>query len=623
MNKNRRGRLPEDQVKPWGLEKTTPMIQQYLQIKEDYPDSILFYRMGDFYEMFFDDAVVASKILEIALTSRERDKEKGIPMCGVPYHSASSYITQLIKSGYKVAICEQVEDPKKAKGLVRREVVRVVTPGLILEPDTLISHENNYLLGLCAHQSQYGLAILDISTGEFRVTEVTDERALLSEAERIQPREIILPEELRGSEKIMRVIGQLKPVMVNFRSEADFQMEQARDALLSHFQVQSLEALSCQHMRSGICAAGAVLRYAEETQGDCLSHIRDLIHYEFKAYMVLDDWTRRNLELFESLQDRSRHGTLIGILDRTLTPMGSRTLKRWLSYPLLDPVRINQRLEAVEELVSKSETREALREHLKGVQDLERLISRVSTGTAHARDLVSLKASLRMLPRIQQALSDLEGAVLAECRDKLDRLEDVVAWIDETLVDEPPLSVREGGLIREGMDPQLDEWIQISREGKDYIARMESVERQKTGISTLRIGYNRVFGYYMEVTKAHSESVPPSYVRKQTLVNAERYINEELKEYELKVTGAEERRTALEYEIFVALRERVSGQSQRIQAAADLVARLDIWTTMAQIALSNRYARPIVDDRTGLWIKDGRHPVVERTTWIWIQPPHR
>jgi DNA mismatch repair protein MutS len=269
-------------------------------------------------------------------------------------------------------------------------------------------------------------------------------------------------------------------------------------------------------------------------------------------------------------------------------------------------------LEAVEELVSKSETREALREHLKGVQDLERLISRVSTGTAHARDLVSLKASLRMLPRIQQALSDLEGAVLAECRDKLDRLEDVVAWIDETLVDEPPLSVREGGLIREGMDPQLDEWIQISREGKDYIARMESVERQKTGISTLRIGYNRVFGYYMEVTKAHSESVPPSYVRKQTLVNAERYINEELKEYELKVTGAEERRTALEYEIFVALRERVSGQSQRIQAAADLVARLDIWTTMAQIALSNRYARPIVDDRTGLWIKDGRHPVVER-----------
>jgi DNA mismatch repair protein MutS len=611
MNNIREFYHPRAQVGPKGIEKTTPMIQQYLQIKEAYPDAILFYRMGDFYEMFFGDALTASKILEIALTSREKDKEKGIPMCGVPYHSATSHISKLIKSGHKVAICEQVQDPKEAKGLVKREVVRVITPGLVLDPDTLPSDENNYLLGILAQGAHYGLAVLDVSTGEFRVTEVAGERALLSEGERIQPKEVLLPEDAQLREGIMGVVRQLKPAMVNFRSEEDFRFERAKDLLLSHFRVHSLDGFGCEGMGNGIRAAGAVLRYARDTQGDHLPHIRNLLPYHLKEYMILDDWTRRNLELFENLQDRSKHGSLIGILDHTLTPLGSRTLKKWLSYPLLSPVLIGQRLDAVEELVDRGESRDILRAHLAQVRDLERLISRISMGAAHARDLVSLKQSLRVLPSIKQALEGLSCPMLVESRERLDLLEDVVEWIQETLVNDPPLNMREGGLIREGVDSQLDEWIQISREGKNYIARMEARERERTGIPSLKIGYNKVFGYYMEVTKTHSELVPAEYTRKQTLVNAERYINEELKTYELKVTGAEERRTALEYDIFVSLRERVASQSQRVQGVADLVARLDIWTTLAEVALSNRYVRPIVDDGTGIWIKDGRHPVVE------------
>ncbi len=588
------------------------MIQQYLQVKEGYPDAILFYRMGDFYEMFFEDARIASKVLDIALTSRDKDKPDPVPMCGVPYHSASSYIAKLIQAGHKVAICEQVEDPRGAKGLVKREVVRVVTPGLILDAENLISDENNYLMGVFPNGIRFGISTLDLSTGEFRVTEVQGERALQSEGERIGPREVLIPEDARDGEELMRSVTGWRPAVVNTRPAWDFDLGRCTRLLTGHFGVSSLEGFGCEGMQEGLCAAGAVLRYALETQGGALPHVRALLPYRLHDHMVLDDWTRRNLELFESLQDRTRRGTLISVMDRTCTAMGGRRLKRWVSYPLVDRAAIEERLDAVEELVAQAQKREALREHLQRIQDLERLVSRASMATANGRDLVGLKESLKVMPSIREAMAGLRSGLLARIRDEMDLMEDVVSWIDGTLVADPPLGLREGGLIRPGVDPRLDELVEISRDGKDYIARMEARERQRTGIPTLKIGFNKVFGYYIEVTKTHSRSVPPEYVRKQTLLNAERYVNEELKEYELKVTGAEEKRTALEYQIFVQLREKVASQAPRIQRAAESIAQLDVLASMAQAAVENRYVRPQLDDGNGLWIRDGRHPVVER-----------
>jgi len=595
-----------------GGERVTPMIQQYLQVKEGYPDAILFYRMGDFYEMFFEDARIAAKVLDIALTSRDKDKPDPVPMCGVPYHSASSYIAKLIQAGYKVAICEQVEDPKDAKGLVRREVVRVVTPGLLLEPETLVSDENNHLAGIFPMGECFGISTLDLSTGEFRVTEVQGERALQSEGERIGPREVLLPEGAQEREGLKRCLAAWRPAVVNVRPASDFDLGRCTRLLTEHFGVLSMEGFGCAEMHAGLCAAGAVLRYARQTQGGDLPHVRALLPYRLQDHMVLDDWTRRNLELFESLQDRSRRGTLIWVMDRTCTAMGGRKLKRWISYPLVDPQAIEERLDAVEELVRQNDGRELLREKLRGIQDMERLLSRISMGTATARDLVALKDSLKAIPWIRRAMERFRSPLLSAVREGLDLMEDVVAWIGETLVDDPPPGLKEGGLIRQGVDPRLDELIEISREGKGYIARMESRERQRTGIPTLKIGFNRVFGYYIEVSKVQSKSVPPDYVRKQTLVNAERYVNEELKQYEMKVTGAEEKRIALEYRIFVQLRERVASQAPRIQETAESLAQLDVLASLAQTALENRYVRPRLDDSNGLWIRDGRHPVVER-----------
>jgi DNA mismatch repair protein MutS len=593
-------------------QKLTPMIQQYLQIKDQYREAILFYRMGDFYEMFFEDARVAARVLEIALTSRDRDKDNAVPMCGVPHHASSTYIAKLVSNGYKVAVCEQVEDPKAAKGLVRREVVRVVTPGLVLDPESLVSDENNYLMGLYPRRGRYGLAVLDASTGEFRLTEIDDDRTLSSEGERIRPREVILPDDMQSEGSPDMLLDQWKPAMVNYRPSGDFDPRRARRLLQEHFRVHDLDGFGCAAMQEGIGAAGAVLQYAKETQGERLGHIRRLQTYQLGEHMALDDWTRRNLELFENLQDRTSRGTLIGVLDRTLTPMGGRKLKRWLSYPLLDADAIILRLEAVQAMVDAAERFDRLSKLFRGIQDLERLIGRVSMATAHGRDLVSLKESLLALPEIHDTLRNGSSLRLEEIRNRLDLLEDVTQWIQETLVETPPLALKEGGLIREGVDAQLDEYIEISREGKQYIARMEAHERRKTGIGSLKIGYNKVFGYYIEVTKTHSEAVPADYVRKQTLVNAERYINAELKSYELKVTTAEERRAALEYELFIDLREKVAGETARIQKTADLIAELDVLWSLARVSRENRYVRPQIAREPGLVIREGRHPVVER-----------
>jgi len=594
------------------MDRLTPMFQQYLEIKQRYKDAIVFYRMGDFYEMFFEDAEVASRILEIALTSRDRDKESGVPMCGVPHHSAASYIARLVQEGHKVAICEQVEDPREARGLVRREVVRVVTPGLVVDSDGLVSHENNYLMGVCPQGEVYGVAVLDVSTGEFRVTELSGERALLSEGERIRPRELLLPEGAGEREDLQRCLRQWSPALVTYRAPSEFSRQQATSLLCQHFGVHSLDGFGCAGMLPGILAAGAVFSYARETQGGALPHVRGLKPYLLGEHMVLDEWTRRNLELFENLQDRSRKNTLLGVMDRTMTPMGARALRRWLAYPLLDPEKIGQRLDCVEELWRQTGLRERVREALGGIQDLERLVGRISLGVANARDLVALKESLKPLPLLKEALQEARSQILAQLAGTLDTLEDVAGWVGSTLVDNPPISSREGGLIRQGVHPDLDEWIRIGRDGKNYIARMEEKERQRTGIPGLRIGYNRVFGYYLEVTKSQSRLVPPDYIRKQTLVNAERYVNEELKEYELKVLEAEQRRVALEYQLFEELRGRVAGQVGRIQHTAQQVAHLDCLASLAQVAVENRYVRPQVEESRILKIKEGRHPVVER-----------
>lgn len=594
------------------MDRITPMFQQYLEIKEKHKDAILFYRMGDFYEMFFEDAEVASKILEIALTSRDRDKESGVPMCGVPHHSAASYIAKLVQQGYKVAVCEQVEDPREARGLVRRQVVRVVTPGLVVDPDGLVSQENNYLMGVCPHGDMYGVAVLDVSTGEFRVTELSGSRALLSEGERIRPRELLLPEGAEEYEDLAGCVRQWSPALVTYRAPSEFSKERASSLLCSHFGVQSLEGFGCRGLTAAVMAAGAVLSYAKETQGEKLPHVRGLKPYLLGEHMILDEWTRRNLELFENLQDRSRKNTLLEVLDRTITPMGARTLRRWLSYPLLDKERIEHRLDSVEELSRQNGLREKLREVLREIQDLERLAGRISLGAANPRDLVSLKDSLNALPALKEALQPARSSILTRTFESLDLLEDVVEWVESTLVENPPLSSKEGGLIKEGVHPELDEWIKIGKNGRQYIAAMEEKERQRTGIPGLRIGYNRVFGYYLEVTKSQSRLVPQDYIRKQTLVNAERYINEELKEYELKVLEAEQKRTALEQQLFEELRERVAGQVGRIQQSAQEVAQLDCLAGLAQAAVENRYVRPRLENSRSLRIRDGRHPVVER-----------
>ncbi len=593
------------------MERMTPMFQQYLEIKEKHKDAIVFYRMGDFYEMFFEDAELASRILEIALTSRDRDKDSGVPMCGVPHHSAASYIARLVQQGHKVAICEQMEDPSQAKGLVRRQVVRVVTPGLVVDPDALVSQENNHLMGVYPQEDAYGVAVLDVSTGEFRVTELSGEKTLLSEGERIRPRELLLPQGCEGREELASCLRTWNPVLVTYRAPSEFSKERAISLLCSHFKVQSLEGFGCGGMNAGIVAAGAVLSYAMETQGERLPHVRSLKPYILTEHMVLDEWTRRNLELFENLQDRSRKNTLLHVLERTMTPMGARALRRWLAYPLTDLERIEQRLDSVEELFKGNGLRERLRKALGQIQDLERLGARISLGVANARDLVCLKDSLKALPSLKEILEGTTSFILSEIQQCLDPLEDVVQWVERTLVQNPPLSLKEGGLIRQGVHPELDEWMRIGKDNKQYIAAMEERERVKTGIPGLRIGYNRVFGYYLEVSRSQTRLVPPDYIRKQTLVNAERYINEELKQYELKVLEAEQRRAALEQQLFEELRERVAGQVERIQQAAQQVAQLDCLASLAQVAVENRYVRPRLDKSNGLRIRDGRHPVLE------------
>ncbi len=591
--------------------KTTPMIQQYLSIKEKYKDAILFYRMGDFYEMFFEDAEIASKALEITLTSRNKNDTMPVPMCGVPYRAAQSYIARLIDQGFRVAVCDQVEDPSLAKGLVKREVVRVVTPGMIVENEMLEAKANNYLLAVLRRKENFGLACLDISTGAFRVTETRKGAGIVEETLHLHPRELLLDSGQRQDEYIDRVAQGAAGRAVTWLDDGYFDIARGRQRLVDQFQTVNLEGFGCQEMSAGLGAAGALLNYVRETQKQSVAHLHAIQTYHLDRYLVVDHLSRLNLELESNIRGGSRQGTLISILDNTRTAMGGRRLKQWLRYPLVTAADIGRRLDAVEEALAQNEIRTAVARCLDSVYDLERLNSKIGMGHANARDLVALKRSLGVLPGIWRHLEALASDLYCR-RPSLDPLIALAEQIEAAIREDAPPTIQEGGMIKSGYDDELDELIRISRDGKGYLARLEVREKEATGINTLKVRFNKVFGYYIEVSKSRTHEVPDHYVRKQTLVNAERYITDELKQFEAKVLGAEDRRAVLELEIFNAIRERVRQRSAAIQDAADFIARLDCLFSLAEVADTNEYCRPAINTHGMIEIREGRHPVVEK-----------
>lgn len=589
-----------------------PAMRQYVEIKADYEDCILFFRMGDFYEMFFEDAVTAAQALDITLTSRGKVREESIPMCGFPYHAAAPYIARLIEKGFKVAICEQVEDPKLAKGVVRREVARVVTPGLVMDPDSLPADENNYLAALALLPEALGMAFLDISTGEFRVARTADREALLAQVAGLDFREILLAEATRDH-WLVAALGQAGyGRRLNFVADAYFEYAPAFALLQEYFPGPQLPGMTMDKYPATAAAAGAVLRYVKETQKTRPSHVNHIQWYETEGYLVLDEIAKRNLELFATIADNRKEGSLFHTLNATVTSMGARRLRWWLNYPLRQPAKIRERLGAVGEIKESHLLREELRKTLSQIYDLERLAARIAMGVANGRDLIALKNSLLPLPEIRSMLQKFTVSRLCALHAGLDEMVDVVALIEKTIVENPPLTLREGGLIKEGCDSELDKLIAAMRDGKQWIAQLEEKERQKTGINSLKVGFNSIFGYYLEITRANADKVPEGYIRKQTLVNAERYINQELKEYEDVVLHAEERRQEKEYDLFVAIRNDIAQEIKRIQDTASHIADLDALASLAEIAERYKYTCPHVDDGDEIAVTDGRHPVVER-----------
>lgn len=594
------------------MSTTTPLMRQYLEIKSDYQDAILFFRLGDFYEMFMEDAVLASRVLGITLTSRNKGEENSVPLCGIPYHSSQTYIAKLIGAGHKVAICEQVEDPKTAKGIVKREVVKVVTPGLVTDIDTLDPKQNNYLLAIIEGDSRFGVAHVDITTGEFRVTEVDGIPQVESELGSLCPREILLVDSEAGRQLGKQLANQLNGIMCNHVPEWVCEADYAIDQLKTFFGVSGLQSFGCHDLAAAQTAAAAVLYYLQQTQKDELRHIRSLQTYHTQSFMLLDETTRRNLELTATLQDGKKHGSLLGVLDRTVTAMGGRTLRHWIHYPLIDHQEIVHRQQAVGALVDESLVRMDLIEALDGVYDLERLNSKIAMASANAKDLLALRTSLEKLPCIDDLLSSFQTPYLKALRDQIDLLPELVSLLEEAIVDDPPFVLRDGGLIRDGYNADLDELRMISREGKGWIAALEQQERERTGIPTLKVKFNKVFGYFIEVTHRNLDRVPEDYQRKQTLTNAERFITPGLKEYEAKVLNADERMVELEYSLFQQVRLKASAEGPRVQRSADALAALDALLSLADLAHERNYVRPILDDSGVIKIDGGRHPVVER-----------
>lgn len=596
---------------------TTPMVTQYKEIKSRHQDAILFFRLGDFYEMFYEDAVLASRELELTLTGRGKDENR-MPMCGVPHHASKNYIQKLIEKGYKVAICEQVEDPALAKGIVKRDVVKIYTPGTVIESSMLYEKANNYLMAISFEKGKYGVAYVDASTGEFKVTQVDSEQKVKEEVDRINPSEMIisdmieeeprrLPAEVRRTKE--GSVAGLVPLS-SFKDSYDF--DSASEKLKNHFKISNLESFGVQDYRVGIEAAAAILDYLSETQKTSLDHINKIQPYRVGEFMFIDSSTRRNLELVSTVKDKSYKGSLLWVLDQTKTSMGSRMLRSWILQPLLHTANIQKRLDAVEELYGSSILREELGNHLKDISDIERLTAKVAANSCNARDLVALKESLQKLPAIEAVLKDCKVELLIITPDL--NLGNIIGLIQGSLVDDPPHTVKEGNIIKIGYNPELDEIKKATSGGKQWIAELETKERQRTGIKSLKVSFNKVFGYYIDITKSNLDSVPADYIRKQTLVNSERYITPELKDKEALILNADDRMKKLEYEIFCQIREEIAKYTKSLQQTAYSLAQIDCLLSLAEVAVSNGYCKPGVRGQgIGVSLKQSRHPVVERT----------
>ena len=590
----------------------SPMMAQYMETKKQYHDCILFYRLGDFYEMFFDDALTASKELEITLTGKECGLEERAPMCGVPYHAVDSYLSRLVQKGYKVAIAEQMEDPKLAKGLVKREVIRVVTPGTITSAQALDETKNNYLMGIVYLADKMGVSVVDNTTGDFLVTEVSTDRALFDEINKFSPAEVICNDAFSMSGISLEDLKDRYHFTVSTLDSHFFQDESCRKLLREHFKVGSLEGLGLGDYDCGVIAAGAVLQYLYETQKSTLDHLTTIVPYATGNYMVLDSSTRRNLELLETMREKQKRGSLLWVLDKTRTAMGARLLRTWIEQPLIRKEEILKRQNAIEELNLNYISREELGEYLNPVYDLERLIGRISYKTANPRDLLAFRNSIAMVPHIKQLLGEFTSDELKELTEELDPLEDLNDLISRAIVEEPPITVREGGMIKDGYNEEADRLRHAKTEGKTWLAELEARERDSTGIKNLKVKYNKVFGYYFEVTNSFKDLVPEYFIRKQTLTNAERYTTDELKNLEDVIMGAEDKLFSLEYDLFCEVRDAIAAEVVRIQKTARAIAAVDVFVSLSTVATRNNYVKPQINEKGNIQIKGGRHPVVEK-----------
>ncbi len=594
------------------IEDLTPMMQQYMETKKQYQDCILFYRLGDFYEMFFDDALTASKELEITLTGKACGLEERAPMCGIPYHAVEGYLTKLVSRGYKVAICEQVEDPKLAKGLVKRDVIRIVTPGTNLNVQSLEESKNNFLMCITYTPARIGISVADVTTGDYYLTEVEDLRKLNDELMKYEPSEVICNEAFLVSGFDVDELRGRYHVSVNALEAHVFDDDGCKRVLLRHFKVNSLIGLGIEEFPVGMIAAGALLQYLYETQKTELAHFTHIYPYLTNKFMLLDSSTRRNLELAETLREKQKRGSLLWVLDKTKTAMGGRLLRSMIEQPLIDRAEMEKRLDAIEELNRDSVSRDEIREYLNPIYDLERLLSKVTYKTANPRDFIAFRNSLEMLPAIKKVLKGFEKDELAGIEKDIDGLEDIYQLILNSIEEEPPITIREGGMIRDGFDETIDMLRRAKHDGKQWLAELEEQDRERTGIKNLKIKYNKVFGYYFEVTNSYKDMVPEDYIRKQTLANAERYTTPRLKELEDTILNAEDKLTALEYDMFCKIRESIAMELERIQRTAKAIAKLDVYASLSLVSERNRYVRPKLNEKGVIDIKDGRHPVVEQ-----------
>ena len=609
------GITPETLIKlglPQDSRSLSPMMVHYCQTKCAYKDSILFYRLGDFYEMFFEDAKTVSRELELTLTGKDCGLSERAPMCGIPYHAAETYINRLIDKGYKVAICEQVEDPKTAKGIVKREVTRVVTPGTNLNMQELDEGKNNYLMAIVCVGDHFGVSTADITTGDCYVTEIDEERKLWDEINKFLPAEIICNDAFLVSGVDVDDLRNRLHISVFALESWYFGDDLCKQTLLEHFKISSLEGLGLADYDSGVIAAGSLFRYLLDTQKNTMEHMNKIIPYTTDRYMVIDSSSRRNLELVETLREKQKRGSLLWVLDKTKTAMGARMLRSFVEQPLIDADAINERLDAVTELNMQAMLREEIREYLNPVYDLERLVSRISYRSANPRDLLAFKMSLEMIPHIKNLLANFTSPLLVRINEQMDGLEDLYTLLEASITEDPPLAVKEGGIIREGYNEQVDTYRNSKTQGKSWLAQLEGEEKEKTGIRNLKIKYNKVFGYYLEVTNSFKNLVPEYYTRKQTLTNAERYITPKLKELEDMILGAEDKLFALEYDLFCQVREELAAQIPRIQETAKAIAQLDVYASLSVVAQRNNYVRPTVNTKGVIDIKNGRHPVVEK-----------